>query len=206
MGGGIVLRYAALGQQPAVEGYLQFAPHLGSNAATSQPRAGVEATGEPFVKVHLGRTLGLVMLNAVHITALNHLDTLYFNLSEGTANRRYSYRAMAGAAPGDYRAALIADSVPMLVVVGQRDEVFQAEEYPDVIGLHSNSRTVISENADHSGVLKSPVIPRVILDWFASLERATGHLPDVVPDVVRRHFDTGARDKEVYSTRIVLSR
>lgn len=169
MGGGIVLRYAAQGHSPTVDGYLLFAPHLGSNAPTSQPRAGAETLNEPTVKVHWGRTIGLIMLNTLGMTALNNLETLYFNVAENSPIQRYSFRAMVSAAPDDYQAALTADAVPMLVVVGKDDEAFQAELYPDVIRLHPNSQTVITENEGHSGIIQSPAAFEAIRIWSASL-------------------------------------
>jgi pimeloyl-ACP methyl ester carboxylesterase len=168
MGGGIALRYAARADVPPVDGYLLFAPHLGATSPTSRtPRAAAGADEAP-VRLHLPRTIGLVMLNAAGIRGLNGLGTLFFNQPDGTPLRAYTYRAMAGMAPEDHRRALGADRRPLLVIVGARDEAFTAAAYPAVVALHPGGRTVIVPDATHDGLLSSPETYRAVRAWSAS--------------------------------------
>jgi alpha-beta hydrolase superfamily lysophospholipase len=170
MGGGIVMRYAVRSDMLPVDAYLLFAPHLGSNSPTSQPKPteGAAAEAEPFLKVHLPRILGLTMLNMTHIDAFNNLDTLYFNLPDNFPVRSYSFRAAAGMTPDDYKSALMADERPMLVVVGQNDEAFRVDQYPEVISLHANSTMVIIDGESHDGVTRSPLAFEAIKKWMDS--------------------------------------
>jgi alpha-beta hydrolase superfamily lysophospholipase len=174
MGGGIAVRYAARGLLPAVDGYLLFAPHLGFTSPTSQPRSTPAGSGEAPMKLHLKRTIGLVMLNAVGVGALNGLPTLHFNLGEGFRMRGYTYRAMAGMAPDDHRAALRADTLPLLVVVGENDEAFDAAAYPAVVSLHPGGRAVVVPGAGHEGINTDPAALDAVRDWFGRLAPGSG--------------------------------
>lgn len=154
MGGGIVLRYAERKLFPPVDGYLLFAPALGYEAPTTRKDAGpADATTEPFLKVHINRIIGLSTLNAAGITAFNHLDTLFFNVSRKGKRLNYSYRAMNSMSPANLQNALKADEVPLLTLVGSRDEAFIAEAYPGVLENHRNARVVIIEGETHDGIL-----------------------------------------------------
>jgi pimeloyl-ACP methyl ester carboxylesterase len=86
MGGGIVMRYAQRHAErrdvPGVDGYLLFAPHLGQSSPTSrtEPAGGAGAHAPQLIKVHVPRTIGLVMLNILGIRGRNGLETLYFDI------------------------------------------------------------------------------------------------------------------------------
>ncbi|MBK9090848.1 MAG: alpha/beta fold hydrolase [Holophagales bacterium] len=171
MGGGIVMRYARRHAEqrdvPEVNGYLLFAPHFGHRSPTSrtEPAEGADAHAPQLIKVHGPRTIGLVMLNILGIRGLNGLDTLYFDVPGDLPIHAYTFRAMASMSPDDYRAALTADAKPLLALVGQNDEAFKAKEYPAVIGLHRNGKTVIIAGETHDGVTVSPLAFDSIRDW-----------------------------------------
>jgi pimeloyl-ACP methyl ester carboxylesterase len=166
MGGGVAMRYAAKGGLPVVDGYLLFAPHLGDASPTSRNTATASGTIEAPIKLHLRRTLGLVMLNTVGITAFNGLGTLYFNVAADTGLLYYSFRAMVSCAPNDYRVALGADDKPLLIVAGSRDEAFDASQYPVVAQLHRNAQTVIVPDETHDGILSSPAAMTAVATWL----------------------------------------
>jgi pimeloyl-ACP methyl ester carboxylesterase len=153
MGGGVALRYAAKGIFPQVDGYLLFAPHLGEDAPTTRHEPVAAGAGEAPIKLHLKRTIGLLMLNTFGITAFNGLGTLYFNVADAAGLLNYSFRAMATCAPDDYRAALGADDKPLLIVAGSKDEAFDAAQYPLVAQLHHNGRAQVVADETHDGIL-----------------------------------------------------
>jgi non-heme chloroperoxidase len=175
MGGGIALRYAQRDGMPPVDGYLLFAPYLGWESPTTRkeaPPAEAKA-GTEFLRIHLPRILGLKLLNAAGITAFNGLRTEFFNLPPELPLRSYSYRAMEGGAPGDYRAALAAVRAPLLVVAGSRDEAFKAEEYPAVVRDNLQDRrrgtVVIVPDATHEGVPHDARTMAAVSRWAAAL-------------------------------------
>lgn len=167
MGGGIVLRYAERKSFPPVDGYLLFAPALGYEAPTTRKDAGpAEAASEPFLKVHIQRIIGLSMLNASGITAFNHLDTLFFNVSRNGKRMNYSYRAMSSMSPANLQNALKADETPLLTLVGSRDEAFIPEAYPLVIQAHPNGKVVIVEGETHDGIFRNEKGFSEIRNWW----------------------------------------
>jgi len=166
MGGGIAMRYAARRDVPAVDAYLLLAPHLGMSAPTTRTKPSGKHRGEPMMKVHLARTVGLIGLNALGIHALDGLDTLFFNVPDHLPLRRYSYRAMVSTSPQDHRAALTADAKPLLVLVGANDEAFLAEQYASVVKLHRNGRAVVIPGATHDGITRNATAMQVAADWM----------------------------------------
>lgn len=177
MGGGIAMRYALRHTErrdvPEVDGYLLFAPHLGQKSPTSrtEPAGGAGAHAPQLIKVHVPRIIGLVMLNVVGIRGLNDLDTLYFDIPADLPIHAYTFRAMASMSPDDYRAALTADAKPLLVLVGQNDEAFQAREYSGVVRLHRNGKTVVIAGETHDGVIVSRAAFDAIRDWIGNARR-----------------------------------
>ena len=67
MGGGIALRFAQLEDHPAVDAYLMFAPHLGSDAPT-MPQPDPDNPAAAYSQLNVPRLIGLIMLNNVGIT------------------------------------------------------------------------------------------------------------------------------------------
>jgi alpha-beta hydrolase superfamily lysophospholipase len=168
MGGGIVTRYAARRTMPEVDGYLLFAPHLGQKSPTTPTEAPVVKgpADEPPIKFDLRRTIGLLMLNLIGVRAFNHMDTLYFNVSDGSRLLCYSFAAMASVAPDDYASALRADDKPLLIIAGQNDEAFHTDRYPEVVKLHRNGQALIIPGETHDGVIRNPVAFAAIKKWL----------------------------------------
>ncbi len=176
MGGGIAMRYALRRKEshdlPEVDGYLLFAPHLGEKSPTTRQvpagdsgKAGGKSAPPP-IRVNVPRILGLALLNLARIDVLNGLDVLSFDLPFPLPFRSYTFRAIASSAPEDYRAALTADAKPLLVVVGEQDEAFHAEEYPAVVALHRNGKAVIVPGESHDGVLRNPAALTTGAHWI----------------------------------------
>lgn len=166
MGGGIALRFAQLQDAPVVDGYLLFAPHLGTNAPTMlQPDPETADLAAAYTQLHVPRLIGLIMLNRVGIKALNQLDTLYFNLTDEVTHT-YSFRAMVNSSPQDYAPALTAVNAPMLVVVGSHDEAFVAEQYPTAVTAYSDGKVHIIEGESHTSIVESTAAMTVVENWF----------------------------------------
>jgi alpha-beta hydrolase superfamily lysophospholipase len=158
MGGGIALRYALSAATPTVEGYLLIAPLLGSSspsAPVSEPGNDAAARAvSQLVYFRTPRFFGVLMLNFIGVHALNHLPILYFNLAPKMP--AYDFAALASMqpnAPRDYRTALQAIRVPLLLVAGSRDEAFRASAYPAIIAEFSRGKAVLIDQATHVSVL-----------------------------------------------------
>jgi alpha-beta hydrolase superfamily lysophospholipase len=168
MGGGIVMRYAAVHLKPAADGYLLFAPHLGIKSPTMrmEPRPGSVNAGEPLMKLDLPRVLGLVLLNSIGVRWFNGLDTLFFNVPAQFPIHAYSFRAMVSMTPDNHIVALTADRTPLLVIVGSNDEAFYADRFASVISMHQNSKTVLLDGPTHDGIVHSAAALSAAADWI----------------------------------------
>lgn len=164
MGGGIALRYALRAGMPPVDGYLLFAPHLGIKSPTTPTKAG--EAGARFAQIHIPRILGLALMNSAGITTFNGLRTLFFNLPPEVPLRSYSFRAMVATAPDDHRPALAAVRVPLLVIVGSRDEAFKADQYEVTVRSYSRGTVTIVPDATHNGVLRDPRAMAAVTAWI----------------------------------------
>jgi len=183
MGGGIALQYGMLEDAPVVDGYLMFAPHLGSDAPTMpQPDPKTAELAAAYSQLHVPRLIGLIMLNSVRITALEHLDTLFFNLTDEVTHT-YSFAATANSSPQDYAAGLAAVDAPLLVVVGENDEAFVAEAYPTAVTAHSAGEVHIIDDVDHNGILRSREAMMIIENWLDETQPAADQsVPATVAD------------------------
>ena len=104
MGGGIAQRYAQLPSAPAVDGYLLYAPLLGLGAPTNRNEPPPEAQGdEPWLKLDMPRIVGLLMLNAVGVTALNALPIAVCHVTEGARVGAYSFQGHGQRGAGGLR-------------------------------------------------------------------------------------------------------
>lgn len=162
MGGGIVLRHAETFPETNIDAYLLFAPNLGNNAPTVSQELNLESD---FIKTHLSRGLGLKVLNEFGIHKYDSLKVVYYNLPEQMPIRSYSYRSMQASFPADYRKALRGITKPMLVLVGENDEAFVAEEYPSLINAYSSGDVFIVEDESHNGIRHNKVAMDKVRDW-----------------------------------------
>jgi pimeloyl-ACP methyl ester carboxylesterase len=166
MGGGIAMRYAARAGVPAVDGYLLYAPHLGESAPSTKHDEGAADGTEAPLKLHLRRTIGLLMLGAVGVHAFDGLGTLYFNVTRGDGPLHYSFRAMTACAPDDYAAALRADDKPLLIVAGSADEAFDASAYPAAARMHVHGDALVVPGVSHDGILTDAAALAAIDGWL----------------------------------------
>ena len=173
MGGGIALRYAervAARAATPVDAYLLFAPHMGYSSPTN--RTSPAKDGPEMVKVHIARTLCLALFNWIGITGLNGMQTLFFNLPPEFPLRSYSFRAMVGGAPEEYRDALAAAEAPLLVLVGSEDEAFHADRFDAALRPYAHAELANIEGATHDSVLVDPRALAAARSW--ALRSAVG--------------------------------
>lgn len=163
MGGGISLRYAMRDDFPEVDGYLLTAPTLGHN--NTAMRTELVEDGDPFMKLHIQRMIGLSMLNSVGNHEYDSLNVLFFNLPENSPITKYTHRSNMSNAPADYRAGLGAVNKPLLVIVGTEDEVMEVKKFEPTMEEYSNGQLLIVEGATHNGIRHSKEAMTKIKEW-----------------------------------------
>lgn len=169
-GGGLAVRFAGGTYGGKADAFVLIAPFLKYNAPTTKPNSGGWAY--PATR----RIVGLTMLNAVGVTALNHLPVIAFAMPQAvldgpygaTATTRYSFRLNTSFAPrSDYRADLAAITRPLLVVAGDSDEAFDALRYEEVIAAETGTGTYrVLAGATHIGILTDLRLSDAVAGWI----------------------------------------
>lgn len=165
MGGGIVLTYA-LKPGAAPDAYLLISPLLGNNAPTA-PATGGPAAVPSNLYVRTPRIIGELMLTLIGIHAFDDLPVMYLNQ---TPPMTYGFTAIGSMGPRDYRAALRAIKMPLLLIAGTADEVFRSNAYPDVIKQYSTGQTVMVPGATHTTVLADPVTVAAVKSFVETVD------------------------------------
>ncbi len=170
MGGGVALRYAMMKNKEKIAGYLLFAPLIGQNSpAIPQAPPAEQDSAAPFLKIHIARIIGLKMLNEIERHEYDSLPVLFFNLPEQMPLRKYTYRADMSMAPDDYKAGLHSVRVPMLALVGSKDEAFNAVALKKAFTSYSGAMFKIVNGATHNGIRHDARCYQYIKQWFRLL-------------------------------------
>ncbi|MBB3808612.1 alpha/beta hydrolase [Pseudochelatococcus contaminans] len=169
-GGGLAVRFAGGDHTGKVDGYVLLAPFLKYNAPTV--RRGLQS----WASAAIPRIIGLSMLNAVGITAFNHLPVIAFAMPrqvlEGpygaTVTGRYSYRLNTSFAPrSDYRRDLACIRKPLFVVAGDADEAFDAARYEPLIAAQTaTGEYAVVPGVNHIELLADQATLVLIRDWI----------------------------------------
>lgn len=169
MGGGIVLRYAMLKDRPEVDGFLLFAPLLGQNspAFPTPTVSGPASDEEPFLKIHIERLIGLKMLNSIGNHQYDNLNVLFFNVPPTAPIRAYSYRANESMSPVDYAEGLKAVDEPLMVLVGSKDEAFNANAFESAVRSNSKGEVFVIEGVTHNGITQDSRSMQLIKEWIS---------------------------------------
>jgi alpha-beta hydrolase superfamily lysophospholipase len=167
MGGGIILRYAMQENAPKIDGYILFAPHLGVNAPTLKEED-LSTEEAPFIKLHINRIIGLKMLNAIGETKYNNLPVLFFNLPETMPLTKYSYRANESMSPLDYKKGLNSINKPLLIIVGSKDEAFNANKFNAAVTQNSEGEVYLIEEESHNGVRHNKKTMDIVSQWVVN--------------------------------------
>lgn len=170
MGGGVALNYALQKNKTKIDGYLLFAPLLGHNSPAFQQTPLAETDSiEPFMKIQITRIIGLKMFNEIGDHSHDSLPVLFFNLPENMPSRKYTYRANMSMAPEDYKDGLKSINVSMLVLIGNKDEAFNAEAMKRVVSENSQAQIQIIEGVTHNGIRHNSQAYEIIKQWFLAL-------------------------------------
>lgn len=164
-GGGFALRFAGNKYGKLADAYVLLSPYLKYNAPTMRLNSG------GWASVHLPRIIGLSMLNKAKITLFNYLKVIDFNMPkefrDGTETLSYSYRLNTGYAPINYKKDLTSIEQKLLVVVGESDESFIAEEFfPEISKYKKDVEVKLIKNVTHMGVVVGEEIKPILKEWI----------------------------------------
>lgn len=129
-GGGFALHVAGSAAGSAFERTVLLSPMLGIKSPT------VKARGDAWAKPYLPRIIGLAILNRVGIHSFDHLPVLRFAIMPERADiltPEYSWRLLRAFATRDFASDLRGATVPLAVLVGEKDELFQADLFQPTV-------------------------------------------------------------------------
>jgi non-heme chloroperoxidase len=167
-GGGLALRYAGGTRGTEIDGVALLAPFLKHDAPTTRPGSGGWA--RPRVPV----IVGLSLLNALGVHRFDDRVVIHFDMPEevrdGTETLAYTHRLNTALAPKDYRRELAALGVPLLVIVGDEDEAFSAEAYPETITRDApRAQVELLPGVSHLGIASAPAAVSRLRSWLEAL-------------------------------------
>jgi alpha-beta hydrolase superfamily lysophospholipase len=153
-GGGFALRVAALPLSSRFVGTILLSPYLGHDAPTASP------SERGWANVGMPRLVRLAILNQLGVRALNGLPVVAFAVDPTAvpdATRAYSFRLRINFAPHrDWRRDISSARGPLLVLVGARDELFQADLFAELFAAAPKGHVELLANIDHMGITGDP--------------------------------------------------
>jgi len=168
-GGGLAIRLASGEQDRGVDGYLLLAPFLDKDAPTIRENFG------GYSHVRLPRIIALNILNNFGFTALDGLEVVYFNRPQLYRTEfhtlTWTWRMAQGFGPRDYEKDLTEIDKPILLVVGEQDDTFYAEEFPAVLEKYaSHAEVVIIPGLNHvEDILRDEDAIQLYANWMQNL-------------------------------------
>jgi non-heme chloroperoxidase len=169
-GGGFVLRTASGSNRALFDSYLAISPYIAPDSPTSQP------AGAGWVGLALPRLLALSYLERWGMPWFQGLPVVHFATDAKADDNRtpvYSYRLLTGMQlKGDWRAALARIDRPTAVVVGSKDELFQAEQFqPLFAALNPRISVTVVPGFGHMDMITDPKACAAIAGQWQPLAR-----------------------------------
>lgn len=168
-GGGLAVRMAGGAHGDMLDGAILLAPFLKYNAPATRENSGGWA--RPLTR----RIIGLSMLNAVGIELLNSVPVIEFNMPKAVldgplgdlATTQYSYRMNVSYAPRSDYFNDISSLPPFLVVTGEQDEAFVAQQFEPLMSAQTaKGRYHIVPETGHLDIVDSPQALAAIEDYL----------------------------------------
>jgi alpha-beta hydrolase superfamily lysophospholipase len=156
-GGGFALRIAGEPAGKMFDRFVLLAPYLGVAAPTNRASDGAGRWAEADVP----RIIALGILRRVGIDWGQSLPAIAF-ANDPSAQKfvtsRYSYRLLANfGPPWDWRGAFAAAAAPIDVIVGEKDELMDAQAYQAALAPFADrTRVTVLPGIDHMGVVRQP--------------------------------------------------
>jgi len=127
-GGGFVLRFAASERQKLFSRYVLLSPYIGYDSPTVKPNNG------GWAEVSYPRIIGISLLGPVGEKIFGHLPVITYAIDPRTAQyqtAQYSFNLLRNFSPHhNYRSDIASVRQPLTVLVGEKDELFNADAFP----------------------------------------------------------------------------
>ena len=169
-GGGLAIRFAGGSHGEVASSYLLLSPVVPTSPAIRGGTAG------GWASLHQRRLFGLLALNALGVHAFDGLSIVEFNKPamfwDGTETLSYSYRLNISYHPRyDYASDITAaQSVPLLVVVGEEDEAVDGVALKALFASDAvRTEVALLPGIDHFEVFSEASALGRITEWLRGL-------------------------------------
>jgi non-heme chloroperoxidase len=153
-GGGFALRVAARPLGARFAGTILLAPFLGLDSPTTKPSVG------DWGGVGMPRLVALFILDRLGIHAFGGLPVVAFAVAPDAApyvTPTYSFRLAANFGPDlDWRGDIAAIREPLVVLIGDADQLLAADRYKDALAAAPTARIEILPGIDHMSLSGDP--------------------------------------------------
>jgi alpha-beta hydrolase superfamily lysophospholipase len=159
-GGAFALHIAGSRLGKEFERVVLLSPFLGPFAPTVRTR------GDKWAQPFIPRIIGLLALNRLGIHTFEYLPVLSFAINPDRAKiltASYSFRLMRAFSTADYAADLKNAAVPLQVLTGEKDELFDAARFaPAVHTVRPDVPVTIVPDLNHIEMITDPrAIPAI---------------------------------------------
>lgn len=171
-GGGLVVRFAGGAHGDLLDGAVLMAPFLQYDAPTAR-----EASGG-WAHVLTRRVIGLSMLNAARIRLLDHLTVIEFAMPRvvldgpqgNAATTSYSWRLNNSFSPRRDWQGDVAALPPFLLIAGEADEAFRADQYePTLSGISDKGQYLLLPGVGHLPVVDDPRSAKALVGFVEGI-------------------------------------
>jgi non-heme chloroperoxidase len=154
-GGGFALHAAATPLGAAFARVVLLSPFLGPRAPTVKKQE-----TNAWASVYLPRLIGLGILDRLGVHAFEHLPVIAFAVLPEQAkflSPTYSFLLVRAFGTEDYAADLRNAKVPLAVLVGGNDELFEAQTFAATVdAIRPDTPVVVVPSLDHVGLVLDP--------------------------------------------------
>ena len=168
LGGGSVLCFAGSQYAKLVDAYLFLAPYIHPNAPMIR-----KSDDGGNSNVSLAKLIFLSLLEKIKIRSFHHRNVLTVNkpaeIQHGSETLALSFRLVMSRIPQKYQEYIKSLSKPVLVLVGENDELFYPEKFEPVFSQNGKTKTVVIPRYNHDGILFGDEALTEVEDWLKSL-------------------------------------
>lgn len=161
LGAGFLIRFAGAHSNLQPDRLVLLAPALGPDAPTMRG-----ASSSRWAAAHVGRYIGLTILNYLGFAGLNGLETIRYAVAPGSEKYQtaaYSWRLHASLLPTRYKASLDKITAPIVILAGEKDELFAPDLMREALaGVKAKIDLAIVPGVDHVGLTLDPAARAMI--------------------------------------------
>lgn len=145
LGGGFVLRFAGSERQTLFSRYILLSPYMGYNSPTLKPNNG------GWAETSYPRFIGILLLGPIGEKVFGNLPVITYAINPENQHQvsQNSFRLLRNFGPGlDYKSVIASIKQPLKVIIGEKDELFNAQAFPPLF-KEAGAKVIIVPEIGH---------------------------------------------------------